>query len=126
MKSHDSTFKQRHERGGGSAAPDEVTLQERAEELAEIDGREEPNKKDFTDARAELLTTGSAPAAPEAGALENLTAWDTPLTAAGAQAPKFGSDEETNIAQKLVEEGLEEADHDRRLTASEAMNEEEL
>jgi hypothetical protein len=126
MKSHDSTFKKRHERGGGAAAPDEVTLDERARELAEIDGREEPNKKDFTDARAELLTTGSAPAAPEAGELESLTAWDTPLTAAGGQAPEFTPDDETSIAQKLVEEGLEEADHDRRLTASETMNEEEV
>ena len=126
MKSHDSTFKQRHERGGGAATPDEVTLQERAQELAEIDGREEPNKKDFTEARAELLTTGSAPAAPEAGELENMTAWDTPLTAAGGQAPECGPDDEANVAQKLVEEGLEEADHDQRLSVSEAMNEAEL
>jgi hypothetical protein len=126
MKSHDSTFKQRHERGGGAAAPDEVTLQERAQELAEIDGRKEPNKKDFTEARVELLTTGSAPAAPEAGELENLTAWDTPLTAAGGQAPECGPDDEANVGQKLVEEGLEEADHDQRLSVSEAMNEEEV
>jgi hypothetical protein len=126
MKPNDSTFQQRHERGGGGAAPDEATLQERAEELAEIEGREDPNEKDFSEARAELLTTGSAPSAPEAGELENLTAWDTPLTAAGGQVPECGPDDEANIGEKLVEEGLEEADHDRRLSVSEVTREEEV
>ena len=125
MKSNDSTFQQRHERGGGAAVPDETTLRERAQELAEIEGREEPNEKDFSEARIELLTIGSAPAAPEAGELENLTAWDTPLTAAGGQAPERAPDDEANIGEKLVEEGLEEADHDRRLSVSEVMREEE-
>ena len=43
--------------GGGRAVPDVETLVRRAEELARIDGRREPNARDFILARQELTTT---------------------------------------------------------------------
>ena len=110
---------------GGIAMPDETTLYERARDLARIEGRDEPNANDFQQARKDVLTIGSAPVAPEAGELENLTTWDTPLTAAGRAVPERVLDDETTFAEKLVEEGVDEADHEARLRASEEMNEEE-
>jgi len=72
-----------------------------------------------------LLTIVSAPVAPEVGELENHTVWDTPLTAAGRAVPERVLEDETMVAEKLVEEGVEEADHEARLRASEEMNDEE-
>jgi hypothetical protein len=111
--------------GGGAGAPDEQTLRRRAHELARIDGRTEPNERDFAEAAEELRTTGSIMEAPEAGELENLTAWDTPLDASGHQSPEAGPDDESTLGEKLVEEGIEEADHDRRVSASDEMEREE-
>jgi hypothetical protein len=113
--------------GGGAGAPDEATMVKRALELARMDGRTEPGENDYARAREELRTTGSLPSAPEAGGeLENLTTWDTPLDAAGHQSPVRAPDDEANIAEKLVEEGIEEADHHQRVRAGEAMERDEL
>ena len=69
------------------------------------------NEKDYAAAHQDLVTTGAMPIAPEAGGLEDLTSWDTPLRASGAEVPAREADDEANIAEKLVEEGIEEADH---------------
>jgi hypothetical protein len=111
--------------GGGGGTPDEETLQRRAAELARIDGRADPNERDFALAAEELRTTGSIAEAPEAGGLENLTSWDTPLDARGHQSAERAPDDESILGEKLVEEGIEEADHDRRVSASEEMEEED-
>ena len=111
--------------GVGFGNPDEPTLIARATELARIEGRTAPNEKDFAQARQDLITTGSMPVAPEAGELEKLTTWDTPPEAAGRQAPETGPEDEANIGQQLVEEGVEEADHDLRVSTSEALEDEE-
>ena len=111
--------------GGGGGVPDEETLRQRAAELARIDGRTEPNAGDFAQAAEELRTTGAIAAAPEAAGLENLTVWDTPLGAAGYQAREAGLEDDSTLGEKLVEEGIEEADHDRRVSASAEMEAEE-
>ena len=111
----------RNTHGGGRGVPDVETLVRRAEELARIDGRTEPNARDFIQARQELTTIGSVTASPEAGELENLTAWDTPLKAAGTQIAAHSSEDESRIAEKLTEEGIEEADHDQRLNATDPL-----
>ena len=105
--------------GGAAGTPDVQTLQRRARELARIDGRTEPNERDFAQAAEELRTTGSIVEAPEGDGLDKLTSWDTPLDATGRQSAETGPDDESMIGEKLVEEGIEEADHDRRVRASE-------
>lgn len=125
MKSNEPTAGVGRESEAGIGRPDEATLIQRAQELARIDGREEANERDFASAREDLVTTGAMPSSPEAGHLENLTAWDTPLSAAGGQAPERELDDEANLGAKLVEEGIEEADHDRRVAASEARDDDE-
>ncbi|HEX5176179.1 MAG TPA: hypothetical protein VFV83_04065 [Chthoniobacteraceae bacterium] len=112
--------------GGAAGTPDVETLQRRAHELARIDGRIEPNERDFAQAAEELRTTGSIVEAPESGAsLDKLTTWDTPLDASGHQSTEAGPDDESVIGEKLVEEGIEEAEHDRRVSASEETDDED-
>jgi len=96
-------------------------VQERALELAKADGRREPNDKDRFTAREELLGAGQEPLPPEAAepAVENLTSWDEPPEASGSRAPQVLPEDDANIPKRLVEEGLEEADHDQRVTAAE-------
>lgn len=113
--------------GLGTVSPELVA--ERALELAKADGRLEPNEADRANAAAELLPHGAlVPAPPEVDdpALENLTAWDEPLQARGGEVDEMEPMDEANIAEQLVEEGVSEADHDQRVSASEEDPPEEL
>jgi hypothetical protein len=106
--------------GPGAVSPELVA--ERARELAKADGRLEVNAADEANARAELLSHGEfVPAPPEVDdpALENLTAWDEPLDARGGAVESMPPLDEANIAEQLVQEGVSEADHDQRVSASE-------
>ena len=49
-------------------------IEQRALELAKIEGRTEPNETDLEAAREDLLTVGQRPVAPEAVGGEGLTA----------------------------------------------------
>jgi len=49
---------------------------------------------------------------------ESLTEWDTPVEASGVSAPKVPMEDETSVAEQLVEEGLDEADRDQRLASA--------
>ncbi len=49
---------------------------------------------------------------------ENLTAWDEAPSAAGTAAPRVVPDDETSVAEQLVNEGTDEAERDRRLAAA--------
>lgn len=125
MNDENSTEREPETRGAGFGNPDEPTLIERAAELARIEGRSGPNEKDYEQARQDLATTGSMPEPPEApGELEALTSWDTPLESSGRKVGETGPEDEANIGQQLVEEGIEEADHDLRLSTSETLNDE--
>jgi hypothetical protein len=110
--------------GLGTVSPDLV--EQRALELAKTDGRAEANEKDLAEARAELLSGEPLTAAevPDP-AVDQITAWDDVPAETGSRAPKFGTEDEANIAQVLVEEGLEEADHDARVAAAETFPPEE-
>lgn len=41
--------------------------------------------------------------------------WGMPLASSGAKAPTMRPDDEGNIPEKLIQERIEEADHDQRL-----------
>lgn len=125
MNSENSNQRDPETRGAGFGNPDEPTVIERAAELARIEGRTEANQKDYEQARQDLITTGSMPVSPEAGELEALTSWDTPPESTGRKAPETGGEDEANIGQLLVEEGIEEADHDLRVSTSEELNKED-
>lgn len=113
--------------GLGTVSPELVA--ERALQLAQADGRMEANEADRANAEAELLPHGDfVPIAPEVDdpALENLTAWDEPADVRGGPVNQLDPMDEANIAEQLVQEGLSEADHDQRVSASESDPPEEL
>jgi hypothetical protein len=88
-------------------------IEERAHEIARSDGRNRPNDLDRSSAREELTgaTSGSekVPTREEPG-----RDWEMPLVSAGEKAPTLGPEDEQNIPEELIREGVEEADHDQR------------
>jgi hypothetical protein len=88
-------------------------IEERAREIARSDGRTEPNDLDRTRAREELI--GATPTSEKpATRKEPGRDWEMPLVSSGEKAPTVRPEDEENIPEKLIEEGIEEADHDQR------------
>jgi len=57
--------------------------------------------------------------APELNAeTKELTAWDEPVGASGKAAPKVLPEDEASIAERLVYEGTDEAERERRIAAA--------
>jgi hypothetical protein len=79
---------------------------------------EEANAEEIADAAEESLTEVTAPELDER--TKKLTEWDDAPEAHGSAVPKVLPDEEDDedtVATKLVYEGTDEADRDRRLAA---------
>lgn len=105
--------------GLGTVTPGMV--EQRAREIALINGRtaEEFNEADLEEARAEM--TGAAAleeqseeeAGPGVGSLRDMV----PGTAGHKNAPKLPSDEQ-RVAELLVQEGVDEAEHHSMLAGS--------
>ncbi len=104
-------------------------VRQRAMELAVMDGRpaQETSKSDWEEARLEL--TGRVRSDPQAIAVESLAEsgdWDPVPASTGGRvpvAPGEDEDEEGRSDQeRLVEEGLADADLDHRLQAAEWEN----
>ena len=99
-------------------------VEERAREIARSDGREEPNDLDRTRAREELTgdTSGSEklPTREKPG-----RDWEMPLVSSGEKAPTVRPEDDENIPQKLIQEGVDEADHNQRLRSGQTRNEQE-
>jgi hypothetical protein len=97
--------------GLGTVTPQMV--EERAREIARSDGRAQPNDLDRTRAREDLTgpTSGSEkpPTKEDAG-----RDWYMPLVSSGEKAPTVHPEDEENIPEKLIQEGIDEADHDQR------------
>ena len=91
-------------------------IEERAHEIARSDGRNRPNDLDRTRAREDLTgaTSGSEklPTREEPG-----RDWRMPLVSTGEKAPTVHPEDDENIPEKLIQEGIEEADHDQRLSS---------
>lgn len=104
--------------GSGLGEVSDTDIDKRAGELARIAGRQRPHDGDFMQAREELSTTVQ-PFAPEAIApiVEEIVTWDESPIATGDRAARGLPEDEANIGEQLVEEGIEEAEHDRRVSA---------
>jgi hypothetical protein len=105
--------------GLGVASPKQV--RQRAREIALADGRtgDDFSEADYERARAELLGVAELPNDVEPATAE-LTEWDTRATADGWKIPNQSPSDEANIAQKLVEEGVDEAVRDEMRAAGES------
>lgn len=107
-----------HDAGAGVPSPEQV--EQRARELAAIAGRaaSDFSESDLLQAKQELLHGGPPAPADEAREVADITTWDDVPGASGRQVENRGPQDEANIAQELVEEGLDEALHDEMLEAS--------
>ena len=88
-------------------------IEERALEIARGDGRTQPNNLDRTRAREELTGATSASEQPPTRE-EPGREWGMPLVSSGEKAPTVRPEDDENIPAKLIQEGVEEADHDQR------------
>ncbi len=94
-------------------------VEQRAEELAVSDGREKATDGDLAMAAAELAGGGTTLEAPEAdAAFTPFGAWEKPVVQTGhLDVTASSEDEDTIIAEQLIGNGLEEAEHDTRVAA---------
>ena len=96
----------------------QIEVEERAAELAVSDGREKVSDGDLAQAAAELAGGGTTMEPPEAGmAPRSLTVWDELPLQTGHLDHIAAPEDPECIAELLIENGLEEADHDIRVTA---------
>jgi hypothetical protein len=103
--------------GIGTVTPQ--MIEERAREIARSDGRTQPNDLDRASASEEL--TGARPDSEKLPIREEPGRdWGMPLVSTGDQAPTVRPEDDENIPEKLIQEGLEEADHDQRLSSERA------
>src|SRR3954453_8541951 len=93
-------------------------IEERAREIARSEGRSQPNDLDRTYAREQLIGATSEseklPTREEPG-----RDWQMPLVSTGEKALTVRPEDERNVPEELIKEGIEEADHDQRLSSSE-------
>ena len=97
--------------GIGTVSPQ--MIEERACDIARSDGRARPNDLDRERARAQMAGPTSeskkVPTKEEPG-----RDWGMPLVSSGEKAPTVRPEDEENIPEKLIREGVEEAEHDQR------------
>ena len=105
----------RETEGLGTVTPQ--MIEERAREIACSDGRAGPNHLDRTRAREEL-TGAISDSQKHPTRAEPGRDWQMPLVSTGEKAPTVRLEDDENIPEKLVREGVEEADHDQRLSSS--------
>jgi len=105
-----------HGRGVGEIS--EADIEARAREIAEADGRTRPGSRDILQAREEL-TNPRAPAAPEADeTVRPVGLWSKGASSVGRRGVHTHLEDEQSGAEQLVNEGLEEADRDQRVSAT--------
>ena len=97
--------------GVGTVSPQ--MIEERAREIARGDGRAQSNDLDRARAREEL--TGATPDSEKPPTREEPGRdWGMPLVSSGEKAPTVRPEDDENIPDKLIQEGVDEADHDQR------------
>ena|SRR2546423_10982359 len=103
-----------HSRGIGTITREDVEA--RARELALINGRSASQvlESDRQQAKRELTgEEGLVPAETSAEALPESERWDPTPASAGHQVGEVRADDEQTDAERLTEQGLAEAEHDR-------------
>ena len=96
----------------------QADIDRRAAELALSDGRSSYTDADLAHAAAELGGGDKTPPAPELEpGLEEVTAWDDPPAQEGHRIEPTLLEDEGSIAEQLISDGIEEADHDIRAAA---------
>jgi hypothetical protein len=110
-------------RGEGLGTVTEEMVRQRASEIAVINGRSKHNvlEIDLEQARREMQ--GEEGLNPTPTAAENLTEdqrWGVDGTSSGRKIPSVPAADEQTYAEKLVEEGIADAEHDQEYEATKA------
>ena len=102
----------------GLGMPCAETVRRRARELARIDGREEFNEADWREAKLELHG-GHAPhdTNGEMDVSEMISGHDMVSSSLGHHAARLGFDDQENVAEELIAEGMDEAVHEQMLAS---------
>jgi len=102
-----------HFKGVGTVTHDMVA--QRAREIALINGRDPNhyNKDDFLEAKRELTGVPLSSESDEEESLSAITEWAEEPGASGHPVEKSEPPDEQTIAERLVEEGVEEAEHEQ-------------
>ncbi len=103
-----------HFQGVGTVTREMVT--QRAKELAVINGHDHFNDSDWNQAKREFLGVLDTDETDEG--VETLTRWDEDPGSSGHQIPSREPNDEQTVAERLVEQGMEEANHERMLGGS--------
>jgi hypothetical protein len=104
-------------KGFGEASDD--TIEQRAREFAKLNGHVSPTNHDRDAARRELREPMGG-GSPEDELDESDRPGNAfPATTHGAQAERLEPDDEQTVDEELVQEGVEEADHDARVKSTE-------
>jgi hypothetical protein len=107
------------QQGRGLGTVTREMVLKRAKELAMISGRDHILDSDFAQAKRELTREEDLP--PDPDATEKLTEderWEPVPESVGKEGPKVPAPDEQTFAEKLVEEGVEDAEHDQMRQAA--------
>jgi hypothetical protein len=106
-----------HDQGVGPT--DGTDIDRRAHELALIEGRTHANQDDRAQAEKELAGEGLPPIGDEGESTMDSLSRDPsdPPVHRGRQVPDYDGSEEEKTTERLVTEGVEEAQHDQMLAA---------
>jgi hypothetical protein len=121
MKDNDIDEGRFSRQGQGLGTVTEEMVWQRAREIALINGRTPQNvlDSDVDEARREL--TGEERLAPQQTKAEELAEdkrWDAVPESTGKRAPQVPASDEQTFAEKLVQEGVSEAEHDQMVQAT--------
>ena len=102
----------------GMGMPCAETVRQRARELAEIDGRNEFNEGDWQEAKRELHGGHESNDTNGEMNMETMISGHDMVTSSlGHHATKMGFDDQDNVAEELIAEGMDEAVHEQMLAA---------
>lgn len=110
----------------GLGMPCAATVRQRARELARIDGREEFNEGDWSAAKRELH--GGHEPNDTNGEMDMsgmVSGHDMVSCSLGHHAMKVGFDDQDNMAEELIAEGMDEAVHEQMLAARREQDDDE-
>ena len=110
----------------GLGAPSADTVRQRARELAQINGREQFSDEDWREAKRELHgghetndTNG------EMNMAAVVSEHDMIVSSIGHHVENVGLEDQTNVAEELIAEGMDEAVHEQMLASRRADKDEE-
>jgi len=100
-------------------------VEQRARELGRINGHGHFTEADWLEAKRELLGTDHQDEPAEGDSVAGLTRWDEEPGTSGHHIPNSVTPDEQTFAEQLVEEGVNEAEHEQMLEGSRPEREDE-